>query len=59
MSLMKTSADWSKLGMMRILSNTRPYTQSGPIFPLFLDCFEDLLEGLDDDEDLIDEALLV
>lgn len=25
----------------------------------FSDCFEDLLEELDDDEDLLDEALLV
>ena len=25
----------------------------------FSDCFEDLLEGLDDDEDFLDEALLV
>lgn len=26
---------------------------------LFSDCFEDLLEGLDDDDDFLDEALLV
>lgn len=25
----------------------------------FSDCFEDLLEGLDDDDDLLDEALLL
>ena len=29
------------------------------LFPLFSDCFEDLLEGLDDDDDFLDEALLV
>lgn len=28
-------------------------------FFFFSDCFEDLLEGLDDDDDLLDEALLL
>lgn len=29
------------------------------LFPFVSDCFEDLLEGLDDDDDFLDEALLV
>ena len=29
------------------------------LFVLFLDCFEDLFDGLDDDEDFLDDALLV
>ena len=44
----------------RILTvETERFSSSLFCFLFFSDCFEDLLEGLDDDDDFLDEALLV
>ncbi len=59
-NMSRLEPDWSKFGSLHgsLVKDLKSLKEAFSLC-IFSDCFEDLLEGLDDDEDFLDEALLV